>query len=95
MTESVSSLKPTKLDFDFRHHSDILLLAPHLDFLERVQTARSAAWANGARLLPGPPVGEITVPKWPSTALDRTVFVNQAATGIWVEEDAIAVGVFD
>jgi hypothetical protein len=95
MTESVSSLKPTKLDFDFHRHSDILLLTAHLDFLERVQTAGSASWANGARFLPGPPIGQITVPEWPSAALDGAIFVNEAASGIWVEENTIAVGVLD
>jgi len=48
-----------------------------------------------ASFLPSAAAGEITVPKGPSSALDRAVFVDRAAARFGIEKNAVPIGVFD
>ena len=74
---------------------NVLFQATNFDFFESVQTTCSTPWTDFASFLPLATAGQVAVPKGPRSALDRSIFVDRAATGLGVEENAIAVGIFD
>jgi hypothetical protein len=66
-----------------------------IDLLKRIELAFVAAWTGFGRLPPLAWAFQIGRPERPRPALLGPDFVDAASSRFWVEEDAIAIGVFD
>jgi len=75
--------------------ASLVLIQRNLDLLERVQLALIATWTTLGGL--GPVLWRIYggLPKRPSSALDRSRFINRTGSRVRIEEDTIAIRVLD